>query len=193
MSDISNAVVRHLREEFPTIDTVCRQLEEAEAMAERLGALYLEVEQAGPRSFGAEEAVRVSVFAYMVGNTDWSMVRFHNTEVLRNSEEVHIPVPYDFDWTGLVSTWYARPDDRFRLRNVRQRLYRGFCRPDFDFSKVYAQFVGIRADLEALYAGQEGLEEGNIRDAVEYLDDFYEDIETPARARDRLERDCRNM
>ncbi len=168
-------------------------IEEAEAMAERLGALYLEIRQASPRDFGAEQAVRVSVFQYMVGNTDWSMVSFHNTEVLQNSEGVYVPVPYDFDWTGFVSARYARPDERLRIRNVRQRIYRGFCRPNFDFSAVYSQFVEIRTDLEALYTGQDGLEEGNRRDAVEYIDDFYEDIESPQRARSRLERDCRNM
>ncbi len=168
-------------------------IEEAEAMAERLGALYLEIRQATPRNFGPAEAVRVSVFQYMVGNTDWSMVRFHNTEVLQNAEGVYVPVPYDFDWTGFVSAQYARPDQRLRIRNVRQRIYRGFCRRDFDFSTVYAQFLEIRADLEALYTGQEGLEQGNGRDAVEYLNDFYEDIESPRRARNRLERDCRNM
>ena len=168
-------------------------IEEAEAMAERLGALYLEIRQASPRDFGAEQAVRVSVFQYMVGNTDWSMVSFHNAEVLQNSEGVYVPVPYDFDWTGFVSARYARPDERLRIRNVRQRIYRGFCRPNFDFSAVYSQFVEIRTDLEALYTGQDGLEEGNRRDAVEYIDDFYEDIESPQRARSRLERDCRNM
>ena len=168
-------------------------IEEAEAMAERLGAQYLDVRQASPRDFGTEQAVRVSVFQYMVGNTDWSMVNFHNTEVLQNSEGVYVPVPYDFDWTGFVSARYARPDERLRIRNVRQRIYRGFCRPNFDFSRVYAQFVEISTDLEALYTGQEGLEEGNRRDAVEYLDDFYEDIESPQRARSRLERDCRSM
>ena len=120
-------------------------------------------------------------------------VRFHNAEVLQNSEGVYVPVPYDFDWTGFVSARYARPDERLGIRSVRQRIYRGFCRPDFDFSTVYAQFVEIRADLEALYTGQEGLEAGNGRDAVEYLDDFYEDIESPRRARDRLERDCRSI
>ena len=149
--------------------------------------------QALPGGFGAEEAVRVSVFQYMVGNTDWSMVRFHNTEVLQNSEGVYVPVPYDFDWTGFVSARYARPDERLGIRNVRQRLYRGFCRPSFDFSAVYAQFVEIRPDLEALYTGQEGLEEGNRGDAVDYLDDFYEDIESPQRARRRLLEDCRSM
>ena len=168
-------------------------IEEAEAMAERLAAVFLEIRQARPRNFGAEGAMRMSVFQYMVGNTDWSMVRFHNVEVLRTSRGVYVPVPYDFDWTGFVSTPYARPDDRLDIRNVRQRIYRGFCRPNFDPSTVYAQFVGIRADLAALLAGQEGLEAGNVRDAGQYLDDFYDDIQTPRMARDRLERDCRNM
>jgi hypothetical protein len=167
--------------------------EESEAMAERLGALHQEIRQAGPRNFSAEEAVRMAVFQYMVGNTDWSMVRSHNAEVLQTARGVYVPVPYDFDWTGFVSAQYARPDERLGIRNVRQRIYRGFCRPDFDFSVVYAQFVEIHTDLEALYIGQEGLEERNRRDAVEYLDDFYEDIESPQRARSRLEEDCRRM
>ena len=168
-------------------------IEEAEATAERLGAQYLEIQQADPRDFGTEQAVRFSVFQYMVGNTDWSMVSFHNTEVLQNSEGIYVPVPYDFDWTGFVSARYARPNERLPIRNVRQRIYRGFCRPNFDFSAVYAQFVEIRTDLEALYTSQDGLEEGNRRDAVEYVDDFYEDIESPQRARSRLEEDCRRM
>ncbi len=167
--------------------------EESEAMAERLGAVFLEIRQAGPSNFGTEEAVRMSVFQYMVGNTDWSMVRFHNAEVLQTSRGVYVPVPYDFDWTGFVSARYAEPDERLRIRNVRQRIYRGFCRPNFDFSTVYDQFHAISADLEALYTGQEGLDEDNGRDAVEYLADFYEDIETSDRADGRLQRDCRSM
>ncbi len=167
--------------------------EESEAMAERLGALFLEIQQASPNNFGAEEAVRMSVFQYMVGNTDWSMVRFHNVEVLRTPRGAYVPVPYDFDWTGFVSTRYARPNEGLGIRSVRQRIYRGFCRPNFDFSTVYAQLLGIRTDLVALYTSQEGLEEDSGRDVVEYIDDFYEDIESPERARDRLERDCRRM
>ena len=92
-----------------------------------------------------------------------------------------------------MSARYARPDERLGIRNVRQRIYRGICRENFDFSTVYTQFVEVRTDLEALYTGQVGLEEGNGRDAVEYVDDFYEDIESPQRARNRLERDCRSM
>ena len=129
----------------------------------------------------------------MMGNTDWSMAGFHNSEVVRMPNGVHVPVPYDFDWTGFVAARYARPDERLGLRSVRQRLYRGFCRPNFAFFTVYAQFARRRSDIEALYAGQEGLDADNRREAVEYIDGFYEDIETPARARDRLEDACRDM
>ena len=64
----------------------------------------------------------MSVFQYMVGNTDWSMVRFHNVEVSRTPRGVYVPVPYDFDWTGLVSTRYARPNEGLGIRSVRQRF-----------------------------------------------------------------------
>ena len=168
-------------------------IEEPEAVADRLGGRYLEITQTSPRNFGAAEAVRFAVFQYMMGNTDWSMVRFHNSEVVRLPNGVHVPIPYDFDSTGFVSARYARPDDRLGIRNVRQRLYRGFCRPNFAFATVYAQFVRRRSDIEALYTGQDELEEDNREDAVEYIAGFYEDIATPSRAEDRLEDDCRNM
>jgi hypothetical protein len=40
---------------------------------------------------------------------------------------------------------------------------------------------------------QGGLDEDNRKDAVEYIDDFYDDIESPRNARNRLERNCRSM
>jgi len=167
--------------------------EESEAMADRLGATFLEIPTANPESFGTEEAVRFAVFQYMVGNTDWSMTQFHNAEVIGNSRGVYVPIPYDFDWTGFVSTRYAVPNEGLDIRNVRERIYRGFCRADFDFSIVYEQFLAIRSDVEALYMTQEGFDENNREDALEYVEDFYEDIESPRNARNRLERDCRSM
>ena len=45
-----------------------------------------------------------------------------------------------------------------------------------DLSRIYAQFKEIRSDLEALYTSQEGLDEDEAEDVVEYIDGFYEDI-----------------
>lgn len=168
-------------------------IEEKEAVAERVGGMMLEVNQVHPMNLSAEASSRMAVFQYMVGNTDWDMVYFHNVELLRTSEGIHIPVPYDFDWAGLVSASYAKPDERLGLRSVRDRRYRGFCRPEVEFSGIYSEFTELRPELEEIYAGVEGLEEGKKKSALRYLDGFYDIISSEKRARMRIEEACRRV
>ena len=85
-------------------------IEEEDAIAERLGGIILHINQVHPKHLSARESARMAVFQYMVGNTDWSMISFHNVELLRTAEGVHVPVPYDFDWAGFVAPSYAKPD-----------------------------------------------------------------------------------
>ncbi len=39
-----------------------------------------------------------------------------------------LPVPYDFDLSGVISTPYARPNTSLPIKNVRERYYKGCCR-----------------------------------------------------------------
>ena len=167
-------------------------IEPEDAVAERLGSAILEINQLHPKHFGAEQAVRMTLFQYMIGNTDFSMVYFHNSVLMRDAAGVHFPVPYDFDWSGFVSPSYARPDEALGIRSVKDRIYRGFCRPTFDFSSVYEQFLDVRPSLQEVYSGVVGLEEDRLRDALEYVDEFYDDISSD-RGRERIERTCRKL
>ena len=166
-------------------------IEEKEAVAERLGGMMLEVPQVHPSNLGAEASARMALFQYLVGNTDWDMVYFHNVKLLRTSEGIHIPVPYDFDFTGLVAASYAKSDKRLGLRTIKDRRYRGFCRPEVDFSTIYSEFTELRPELEEIYSGLEGLTENKRKDALKYLDGFYDIISSEKRARMRIEEACR--
>ncbi len=166
-------------------------IEEEDAIAERVGGMILRVNQVHPKHLSARESARMALFQYMVGNTDWSMVYFHNVELLRTPQDLHVPVPYDFDWAGLVSPSYAKPDASLDIRSVRQRLYRGFCRPDVDFSDLYAEFIELRPELEQLYYEVEGFEEDKREVALKYLNEFYDVIESEGLARRRIEESCR--
>ena len=69
------------------------------------------------------------IFNYMIGNTDFSIYANHNVKlVLRPDKSIH-PVPYDFDISGMVQPPYAAPDPNLGITSVRDRLYRGPCRP----------------------------------------------------------------
>jgi hypothetical protein len=121
------------------------------------------------------------------------MVYLHNVKLFRGSDGIHVPVPYDFDFTGLVAASYAKPDERLGLRTIKDRMYRGFCRPEVDFSAMYSEFNELRPEIEEIYVGLEGLEEGKKKSALEYVEDFYDIISSEQRSKLRIEGACRRV
>lgn len=71
----------------------------------------------------------VSVFQYMIGNTDWSIPNYHNIKLLISKDSPQLRpfvVPYDFDYCGAVNADYAVPPEMLNISKVTDRLYRGF-------------------------------------------------------------------
>ncbi len=168
-------------------------IESEEALAERLGSSVLEESPQGvpPGRIMAAEAARVDLFQYMVGNTDFSIYSSHNVVPFLPPGESVIPVPYDFDWTGLVDAPYAKPDPSLRLRNVRQRIFRGICRQPLDYSALYADFLARKDDITALVSEQPQLGESEREKVLKYLGDFWETLEDPRKASRSIEEACR--
>jgi hypothetical protein len=150
--------------------------------------------QLNPVLLDRDYAIMVEFFQYMIGNTDWSGAEMHNMELLRSAEGRPVAVPFDFDFSGIIETRYAVPDQSLPIRSVRQRLFRGFCpdqlnRPAEAYEAVVAQFQEAKDELYALWQNQEGLEEDRLKDTLDYLDDFFEIMDDPNKVqRDMLDR-----
>ncbi|MFV2007593.1 MAG: hypothetical protein ACC667_09095, partial [Longimicrobiales bacterium] len=168
-------------------------IEDEDAMAARLGGTLAEAPSASPYDYDGEGAALVTVFEYMVGNTDFSLVKFHNIKLFRTADFVYFPIAYDFDWSGLVNARYAKPDPLIGTRSVRQRLYRGFCRPDVDFSKILSSIAERRSVINELIATQEGLDQRSRDRLTEYLDEFFETIGDPREVEREITGACRRI
>lgn len=166
-------------------------IEDEDAMAERIGGTMNQTEQIHPGWVDANAATLMSVFQYMMGNTDWSLVHLHNIVGVRTSPATVVLVPYDFDWTGAVNARYARPDPALPIRNVRERVYRGFCWEGVDYQAVYAEFLEKKDEIYGLYQQQVGLDPDERKRSLEYLDDFYEIISDPGKANRWISGACR--
>ena len=73
----------------------------------------------------------VSIFQYMIGNTDWSVPVMHNIKLMIPKNDTlarPYPIPYDFDYAGIVNAPYAVPDEALETQSVTERVYRGFPR-----------------------------------------------------------------
>jgi len=170
-------------------------IEDDDAMAMRVSASVLDVPEGRnlpPDFLDPSHAATLSVFHYMIGNTDWSDVAAHNTELL-DMAGTGIPVPYDFDFAGIVNAPYSTPDPTLNLRSVRERFYRGWCWSGLDMGSVLGQFRGAEDDIVTLYEDFPYLKGGERKRALSYLSGFFDDIETDRRAESLFLRDCRTV
>lgn len=175
-------------------------IEDDERMAERQRGTLQEVSQFHPLRAHAPYSMTVALFNYMIANTDWSPVYFHNVELVRTEDAQFLTVPYDFDMAGIVNTRYATvaPGLQNQIRRVTQRLYRGFCRPELQQATVVRPFVEARPRIEALIndfaaRGYEQFDADDAEDMLEFLEDFWEVTEDPDEFEDEILDECRDI
>jgi hypothetical protein len=128
---------------------------------------------------------RFAVFEYMISNYDWSMRAApqgeeccHNGRLLAGAPGGLIPVPYDFDYSGLVDAPYADPPEGIPVDNVRQRNYRGYCAHLSQARAAAAQIASRRADFTGVFATIPGLDARNQARAVSFLQGFFTDVDS---------------
>lgn len=166
--------------------------EEPEALAERLGGRFLRQKGASPGDLDEYQDALFGVFQYMIGNTDFAVSALHNVELVTMPDMAIDPVAYDFDYSGAVNTRYAVPSEKLPIRNVRERLFRGYCEPDSAFTKAFARFREQKDSIYALYHDPIGqmLPKRVVDETLSYFDEFYDTISDARVARRRIVEAC---
>ena len=124
-------------------------IEEPKAIAARLGGKFVEQTGAGASDLDPDQDALLGVFQYMIGNTDWAVSALHNIVLIRDSTGVVYPVPYDFDWSGVIWPPYAQPDPSLNIRTVRQRTFRAACRtPDELGGQAVDRVLGLARPVD---------------------------------------------
>jgi hypothetical protein len=141
------------------------------------------------------DAARVALFEYMIGNQDWSMRAgppgegcCHNSRLIgRTAVSELVPVPYDFDFSGLVNAPYAVSPDG--TTGVLKRRYMGYCGLNAEALAVAAGLRSQRAPLlQAL--NEISLEDSVRRKAAAYLDGFFSDIADDRKTASKILKSC---
>jgi hypothetical protein len=165
-------------------------VEDDDRMAHRYHADVFEQPGVGQEETDSAQMNLLAVFEYLAGNTDWSVGGLHNIVLIRDSTNVVYPVPYDFDWSGVIAPPYAFPDSRLGIHTVRERLFRAGCRTPEQLAPVFARFNERREAIAALYRGEEGLDPERVKQALDYFDEFYRTINDPRAARRAFSVNC---
>jgi hypothetical protein len=166
--------------------------EDPEHLAKRFNGIVVKTKGATVNDLEPEPLALAYLFQLLIGNTDFSFNGIHNTQLIATADGRLLPVAYDFDYAGAVNATYAVPDVSLRIRNVRQRKFRGYCAIAEEYPKHLPLFKAKKDAIYALYRDEIGrlLRPNIVRETLEYFDEFYEMIESPEKAQRAFLNDC---
>ncbi len=174
-------------------------IEDINDVAKRNGQERLrDVHRISASQLDAAAAARFAVFEYMISNLDWAMTAgavgedcCHNSRLLgpegaTGASTGLIPVPYDFDETGLVNVPYAAPPDGIHVSDVTERLYRGFCAHNEEARAFLTQISTRHDSLMAILDETPEMTDRTRRNAANYLGDFFKEAGSSSKVADLM-------
>ncbi|KPK85831.1 MAG: hypothetical protein AMS27_06480 [Bacteroides sp. SM23_62_1] len=168
-------------------------IEPEEQMADRNGYEIMEIEYVSQERTQQDKMMTLCVFQYFIGNTDWSVPVLHNIILLsKDVQQPPVAVPYDFDWSGMVNAPYAYPAPQLGIENVRQRLFRGFCRPEEEYQPAFDLFLEKKSEIYSLCENFPYLDPRELKGLTNYFNLFYKTIQNPKSVRNEFYLKCRS-
>jgi hypothetical protein len=171
-------------------------IEDDDSVGSRLGLAPREVKALNYSDLDGKQTNLVNLFQYMIGNTDFSLIRgplddncCHNSVPFSDGTVVS-PVPYDFDFSGLVDAPYAEPNPQLKLRSVRTRVYRGRCSNNGYLPGSIANILSNRDDIYALMDELVDFDKSSRQSVTRYLDEFFAEITDERKIQGKLTKKC---
>ncbi|GGD50831.1 hypothetical protein [Muriicola marianensis] len=156
-------------------------IEDMDFLCERYGGQELK-RLVHPLQHDDEASVFNAFFEFMIANTDYSTKQQHNQKLLFTEKRI-IPVPYDFDMSGLVNAPYAAVTNIQNLSGsitqVTDRIYKGYERDTEILEGVRRVFLNKRSELLAELDEIEPYFQDmrQFREAQKFLQAFFEILE----------------
>ena len=166
-------------------------------VAERLDLDQIETERVELGTHDPAHTALLTVFQYLIGNTDWSLFDgspgedcCHNGKAVGNPEGPVYVIPYDFDNAGLINAEYAVPSEILSIRRVTTRLYRGLCRLNAEVG-VALDELGRQQDRLIAIFDSDVIDENARERAVRFIEGSFEVINDPDERQAEIYERCR--
>jgi len=174
-------------------------IEDADKAAKRFNGKILGTITATPNVLQDTADLQLSLFQYLISNTDWSSMYQHNIKLMqRGPKDLIIPITYDFDMAGLVNAGYAvvsetgGGDAIGEQNSVRDRVYRGWCRADNVTQYVRKDFISKEEQFLAAVDGlKDELPDKQIQSIKTYIGQFFKILKDDNSFRRLITTQCR--
>ncbi len=151
-------------------------IESKKELAKRLGVRPNKQAFISPDSIHQEGLNFAALFQYMIGNEDWQTAPIvKNVELIKkHGTSTYKVIPYDFDFSGLVNTSYAKPNSDYGLNSVKDRHFLGTAKNKKEIEDIAQYYLSKEEDLMAYCQNFRLLPADSREEVQSYLTSFYD-------------------
>jgi hypothetical protein len=117
----------------------------------------------------------VAVFQYLIGNTDWSIMKGQkNVKYFKpaNGGKM-VVVPHDFDFSGFVDAGYAVPATGTNIQTVKERAFLGFKADKAIWEETLNLYKGKQSAFIQSIEAFPYLKEHSKKESIRYINSFF--------------------
>lgn len=166
-------------------------------LAARLGGQVAEISGIHYSHLDDHQTTLGFVFQYLIGDTDYSLLTAESEDMCCHNVDLFdvdgqlVPVPYDFDFSGLVNAAYAKPNAVVKLKRVTQRRYIGYCLSSMkSVESSLRQVVALKNEILAVAKDTPVLAAKQIARRLRFLEGFFEEAEDEEALLRKFSREC---
>ena len=177
-------------------------IEDDSDMAARLGLKKFKLEQVEFYELNQARTALAELFMLLIANSDYSVLKgpegescCHNSEIIaaEGAQSGFIPIPYDFDLSGIVNAFYAAPPDILPIFSVRKRYYKGLCQPPEILAAAIEHIRSKHDEIIDLYASSVELVSKEKKKTLKYVEEFFEILDSAERTDREIIGRCRGQ
>ena len=166
-------------------------IESEEELAARIGGKTMKPKIGSTRTLDSVAYDRMSLFQFMIGNTDWSVRARHNIKlVYLTASNTIIPVPYDFDYAGAIGTDYAAPNSDYPIQSVFERYYLGACHAPGHYQQLFTFYQDLEKELMTRIEKAPYIEAASRSRMTDYIGEFFKIIGNARLAQRDILKNC---
>lgn len=168
-------------------------IEPEEMLAQRMNAVVVKRDDLSTSLLRPWEIDVLALFQYMIGNVDYSVYGRQNLKFLGlpgYGAAGYSPVPYDFDYTGLVDAYYAIPSEFTGINSVRERHYLGPCREDVAYEAAIEHINQCKEEILQMIRNFEYLDQKYKKGVIDYLEKYFDNSENQKSLISSFQRTC---
>ncbi len=167
-------------------------LENEDQLASKLGG-----KEYGPSTMPAykmdsTQLATMTLFEYLIGNSDWAVGNLHNCVVVATRDNF-IPVPYDFDYAGIVNANYAVPHESLPIKSVAERYNRGTCLTEDQCERARQLILSKKDEILAIATSSPRLVPKEVKGFTKYLERSLEVFENEKYTKNIFTKQCREV